>query len=414
MERESQLVEKIVRALSAGATSKSSKKRAQRDLSGAAERGAAKRWRAANSPRLSYRQRPPSDRRAPSLRLQQPHGSVNANALRLGTGDDAAILSPTGSREWVFTCDAFLEGVHFLAKTHPPDSVGYKSLARANSDLAAMGATPRFFLLTLALPVTFIAAIGFRQATALAVPKSQNRFGALAPEVWLKKFLNGMARAARELDITIIGGDTTMSDRIFISITALGEIACGRALTRSGAKAGDLIYVSGKLGRAQLGLELILRGLADDRRFRTLTQPHLYPKIRVALGEWLAEHRIASSAMDISDGLSTDLARLCAASQVGAKIYANKIPSVAIPTAVAQKLGKRKLDPLQLALHGGEDYELLFTAPPRQAKKLRKAPSAPELTAIGEITSNRKVVLVHQDGSTAPLKSGGWDPFRAS
>ena len=209
-----------------------------------------------------------------------------------------------------------------------------------------------------------------------------------------------MARAARELGITIIGGDTTKSDRLFISITALGEIARGRALTRSGAKPGDLIYVSGKLGRAQLGLELVLRGLASDRRFRALTQPHLYPKIRVALGEWLAQHRIASSAMDLSDGLSTDLARLCAASQVGAKIYANKIPSVTIPAAAAQKLGKRKLDPLQLALHGGEDYELLFTVPPRQAKKLREAPGASALTAIGEITRTRKIILVRQTAAT--------------
>ncbi|MFZ0520991.1 MAG: thiamine-phosphate kinase [Candidatus Acidiferrales bacterium] len=368
---------------------------------------------------------------------------MDASALRLGTGDDAAILAPTGSREWVLTCDAFLEGVHFLAKTHPPDSVGYKSLARATSDLAAMGATPRFFLLTLALPAQIKHAANSRERPALQFAKKSTsstrssgalirglvgrgfshdkkpatKRGALAPEVpserWLNAFLKGMARAARELGVTIIGGDTTKSDRLFISITALGEIAPGRSLTRSGAKPGDLIYASGKLGRAQLGLELVLRGLAQDRRFRALTQPHLYPKVRVALGEWLANRRVATSAMDISDGLSTDLARLCAASQTGAKIYANKIPTVAIPEAAAQKLGKRKLDPLQLALHGGEDYELLFTIPPRQAKKLREAPGAHELTAIGEITQNKKIILVRPDGSSQPLKSEGWDPFRS-
>jgi thiamine-monophosphate kinase len=403
MERESQLVEKIARALSAGVTSNSGKKRAARHLSASSTQA--------------------------------------RSALRLGIGDDAAVISPSPRNEWVITCDAFLEGIHFLAKMHPPDSVGYKSLVRATSDLAAMGATPRYFLLTLALPQQIARTANSRQgAHSQSAEKYASSIGrtfvkqslvgrgfshdiklgtgkgALALEVhsapWLTAFLRGMARAARELGITIIGGDTTKSDRVFINITALGEIAPGHALTRSGAKPGDLIYVSGKLGRAQLGLELVLRGLGADPRLRAATQPHLYPKIRVALGEWLAQRRIASSAMDVSDGLSTDLARLCAASQVGAQIYVDKIPSAEIPAAAAQKLGNRKLDPLQFALHGGEDYELLFTIPPRQAKKIRQAPRATALTAIGEITHNKKIVLVRSDGRTQPLKPAGWDPFR--
>jgi thiamine-monophosphate kinase len=314
-------------------------------------------------------------------------GSRGATRLRLGVGDDAAILSLAGRADWVLSCDAFLENVHFRANTHPPDSVGYKSLARAASDLAAMGATPRFFLLTLALPAA--------------------RTGQ-----WLDAFLQGMARAARELGITIIGGDTTTSDHVFISITVLGEIASGHALTRSGARPGDIIYVSGKLGRAQLGLELVLRGYARDRKLRSLVQPHLYPKIRVELGSWLARQRIATSAMDLSDGLSTDLARLCAASKVGAKIYAEKIPSVAIPAVAARKLGKRKLDPLQLALHAGEDYQLLLTIAPRHTNKLHRAPGAATLTAIGEITRDHQIRLVSPNRRELPLKSQGWDPFR--
>jgi thiamine-monophosphate kinase len=192
----------------------------------------------------------------------------------------------------------------------------------------------------------------------------------------------------------------------------LGEITRGRALTRSGARPGDIIYVSGKLGRAQLGLELVLRGRARNRQLRALVQPHLYPKIQIALGSWLAQHRIATSAMDLSDGLSTDLARLCAASQVGAKIYASKIPTAAIPSAAAGELGKPKLDPLQLALHGGEDYELLFTVSPRQARKLGRAPGATALTKIGAITRDRELILVNPNGREWPLKSQGWDPFR--
>jgi thiamine-monophosphate kinase len=312
-----------------------------------------------------------------------------SSRLKMGIGDDAAVISPAGRTEWVLSCDAFLEDVHFRVKTQPPDSIGYKAVARASSDLAAMGATPRFFLLTLALPTT--------------------RIGP-----WLDAFLRGMARAARKLGITIIGGDTTKSDRIFISITVLGEIAPGRALTRSGARPGDIICVSGKLGRAQLGLELVLRGHARNRRLRALVQPHLYPRIRVELGSWLAKQRIATSAMDLSDGLSTDLARLCAASNVGAKIYAGNIPTVVIPAAAARKFGKPKLDPLQLALHGGEDYELFFTVSPRQAKKLSRAPGAATLTAIGEITRNRGLILVDPDGNTTPLKPHGWDPFSIS
>ena len=250
-----------------------------------------------------------------------------------------------------------------------------------------MGASPRFFLLTLALP-------GTRTGT------------------WLDAFLKGMARAARDLGIRIIGGDTTRSASIFISITVLGEIALGRALTRSTARPGDIIYVSGKLGRAQLGLELVLRGHARDRTLHALLQPHLYPKIRANLGSWLAHHRIASSMMDLSDGFSTDLARLCTASHVGAKIYTNQIPTASIPAAAANKFGNRKLDPLQLALQGGEDYELLFTVSPRQIKNLRRAPEFSALTAIGEITRNRKILLVHADHREIPLKPAGWDPFR--
>jgi thiamine-monophosphate kinase len=312
-----------------------------------------------------------------------------SSRLKMGIGDDAALVSAAGHVEWVLSCDTFLEDVHFRMQTHPPDSVGFKALARAASDLAAMGATPRYFLLTLALPTA--------------------RTGA-----WLDAFLNGVARASREVGITLIGGDTSRSRTVFVSITVLGEIAPGRELTRSGAHPGDIIYVSGKLGRAQLGLELVLRGNARNRQLRALTQPHLYPKIRIELGSWLAKQRVATSAMDLSDGLSTDLARLCTASQVGAKIYTSKVPSAALPAAAARKLGNRKSDPLQRALHGGEDYELLFTVSPRQASKLGRAPGAAALTAIGEITRNRELILVANDGREEPLKSQGWDPFRHS
>jgi thiamine-monophosphate kinase len=324
--------------------------------------------------------------RSPGLRPSKSFRQRSNSTLRLGPGDDAAILSPSGETDLVLSCDAFIENVHFRSMTHPPDSVGYKSLARATSDLAAMGATPRYFLLTLALPK----------------PLLSN---------WFDGFLKGMARGSRELGIAVIGGDTTVAEAVSISITVIGEVAFGAAVSRSTARPGDLIYVSGKLGRAQLGLELVLRGAAPNPKFRSTVQPHLYPKIQIELGSWLAKNRIASAMMDISDGLSTDLTRLCEASKVGACIHAYKIPHVTIPAAAAKKLSRHKFDPLEMALHGGEDYELLFTVSPRNLRKLRDAPAFSNLTAIGKITSARKIVLVNASGHASPLPAKGWDPF---
>jgi thiamine-monophosphate kinase len=314
-------------------------------------------------------------------------GKRATGALRLGIGDDAAVLALRGSSEWVLTCDQFLEGVHFLADSHPPDSVGYKALVRATSDIAAMGASPRFFLLALALP--------------------SRRTGA-----WLDAVLRGIGRAARLLNLRLIGGDTTEIGKVSINITVLGEVESGHAVTRRGAKPGDIIYVSGKLGRARLGLELVLNKLTKTPQFRALLIPHLYPRIPLRLGVWLARHRVPSAMMDISDGLSTDLARLCRASHVGARIWAERVPRATIPASLSRRLPQSRLDPLQLALHGGDDYELLFTVPPRQAKRLRRAPGFRDLTPIGEITRGKRIILFGADGAGSILKSGGWDPFR--
>lgn len=307
--------------------------------------------------------------------------------LRLGNGDDAAVFHPAGARnDWVFSCDAFLEGVHFYPRVGLADSAGFKSLVRATSDLAAMGASPRFFFLTLALPAS---KTGF----------------------WLDKFLRGMAKAARQLDMRLLGGDTTRFARVAASLTVVGEIQAGRSVTRAGARPGDLIYVSGSLGRAQLGLELFERHLGALPQYRHLLQPHLYPRIKLELGAWLARHRVASAMMDISDGLSTDLHHLCMASSVGARLLEARIPSVRIPRAVA--LSRLKLNPLQLALHGGEDYELLFTVPERKKLQLRKAPGFEYLAEIGEITRDKRILLGKDSaGPWRRLEPRGWDPFR--
>ena len=321
----------------------------------------------------------------PSLTATRAAGAI----LKLGVGDDAAVINADGEKDWVVSCDAFLEGVHFGANTHPPDSVGYKALARATSDLAAMGATPQFFLLALALPA--------------------DRTGA-----WLDRFLKGMNRASRTLRIKLVGGDTTKFPSVMASITVIGEVARGKAITRAGASPGDTICVSGRLGGAQLGLELVRKGLARRKDLSAWLQPHLYPRIRIELGAWLARNRIASSMMDLSDGLSTDLPRLCSASGVGAVLRSDNIPRLDIAKVPLKRTGKLQLDPLAMALHGGEDYELLFTVPSPQLKRLQKAPGYSDLAAIGQITAGKSVMLEGSDKSLRPLKSRGWDPFRSA
>jgi thiamine-monophosphate kinase len=317
-------------------------------------------------------------RAVPSVR-----GLRALGAARLGIGDDAALLRFRRDAEWAVSCDPFLENVHFFAAAQPAQSVGYKSLARATSDLAALGAAPNFFLLSLALP-----------------EKRAAR--------WLDEFLRGMARAAGEFGMRLIGGDVARSPRVFLSVSVLGETLRGSAILRRGAQPGDSLYVSGRLGGSQLGLELILRRLHRRKAFRALLRPHFYPTIRLRLGRWLAAEKIPSAMMDLSDGLSTDLARLCAASGVGARIELDRLPQCSVPAA----LRRRGLEPLQLALHGGEDYELLFTVSPRRARKLPRAYRGVPLTCIGEITRARDgISTLDARGRTRPLLPRGWDHF---
>jgi thiamine-monophosphate kinase len=305
------------------------------------------------------------------------------SGLRLGVGDDAALFVPRSGYETILTCDWFLEGTHFLRDRHPENSVGWKSLARAASDVAAMGGTPRCFLLSIAIP------------------------GELTGR-WLTGFLTGLHRASRKLQCPIAGGDTTRQNRVLINVAVVAEVRTGRALLRSGARPGDIIYVSGRLGEAERGLAA-LRATRGKIRFNDpKLRKHLYPEPRIALGQWLAGHRLATAAMDLSDGLSTDLARLCAASRVGATIDQSKVASAAIEHDSVPKWIK----PLALALNGGDDYELLFTVAPNRTDRIPSAYHGLKLTAIGEISRASGIKLLHPDGKTSPLKTAGWDPFR--
>ena len=304
-------------------------------------------------------------------------------AVRLGIGDDAAIFRPKAGYQTLLTCDWFLEGTHFLRDTHPPDAVGWKCLARALSDVAAMGGLPRCFLLSLALPGSHTGR-------------------------WLDEFLSGLRRAARRFDCVLAGGDTTRRQKILISVTIVGEVASARAVLRSGARPGNIIYVSGRLGGAELGLHLLRTGRGPRKGKDLRTRKHLYPEPRLALGQWLADRGLATAMMDLSDGLSSDLPRLCAASGVGARIKSRKIPVV----RVSGGLPKHGIDPFELALHGGDDYELLFTVDARRVGMLPASYRGVALTPIGKIAEKPVLALLEENGRWRELSPGGWDPFR--
>lgn len=325
-------------------------------------------------------------------RLARPPAA--SRRLVLGIGDDAAIFRARPGEDWVISTDFSLEGVHFLSDELPAEAIGFHALARAASDLGAMGARPEFFLLAMALP-----------------PAREGR--------WLDRMLEGMARAAGSLGLRPIGGDTTRSSKPVLAVTVLGRVARGKAIRRDGARPGDWLYVSGRLGAAALGLSLIRRRARKrftralghrQREERRLLRPQLYPSIPLALGRHLAERRLASAMIDLSDGLSSDLARLARSSGVGARIYLDRLPLARVPRSL-DRLG---IDPVGLALHGGEDYGLLFAVPAVRVSEIPDSFHGTPITRIGEMVRGRQVLAVDSAGRARALAPAGWDPFRRS
>lgn len=304
--------------------------------------------------------------------------------LRLGIGDDAALIEPRTGYQLVATGDMSVEGVHFAREFHPPEAVGHRALARSLSDIAAMGGRPRFALLSLAIP---------------AEPSRR----------WIELFLTGTLRLARRYGVTLVGGDTAVgSSNIIADVAVLGELQHGRALLRSGARPGDQIFVGGSLGLSALGLRLLRSGKSRktpeaQRAIRT----HLYPEPQCELGMFLARRRIASAAIDVSDGLSTDLNRLATASKAGARVWADRIPRPRAPIAEKARL-------LPLALHGGEDYKLLFTVPPARVRLVPRQFEGSPIYAIGEVQAHDRGIEIVRNGKAVPLKPEGYDHFRSA
>ena len=293
----------------------------------------------------------------------------SGGSVRLGIGDDTAVArAPAAGEELLLTTDQIIENTHFHKQNHPPGALGHKCLARGLSDLAAMGGRPLWFLLSLALPLWSLEG------------------------KWLKNYLEGMFRLSRTSKIRLIGGDIARADHFTSHVTAIGSAPRGRALTRSGAKPGDIVYVSGRLGGSALGFEQLEAGAGPRRR---AVRRHLYPEARLELGRYLRARVRASAAMDLSDGLSTDLARLTKASGAGAEIQTARIPL--FPGASAHQ-----------ALHGGEEYELLFTAP--AGTKVPPQRKGIPLTAIGRIVASPGVFSL-LGGTRERLTPQGFEHF---
>ncbi len=294
-------------------------------------------------------------------------------SLAATIGDDCAVLNLAPGKQVLITTDFSLENIHFVRAWHPPESIGHRCLARGLSDIAAMGGDPVAAFLSLALPADL-------------------------PQTWVNRFLHGFLALAKKFGVPLAGGDTAQSPAgLLADIVLLGKVPRGQALLRSGGKPGDAIYVTGELGGSAATLaELRRRKPRAPTRLRG-AHPHYFPAPRIAVGRWLREARLATAAIDISDGFSTDLAHICEESRAGAVVYADSVPRSAAAT-------------LDLALHGGEDYELIFTAsasvsvPPKIA--------GVRVTCVGEIVAGRRMWLVDHRGRRSPLQARGWEHFR--
>jgi len=322
--------------------------------------------------------------------------------LRLGIGDDCALLYQRPGEELAVTTDLSIAGRHFRLEWHPPESVGHRTLARGLSDLAAMGARPLAVFLSIGLPPDLT------MAGALVVGKEGARYTASARKTsWFDRFLAGFLALADSFQSPLAGGDLAESPIPIADIVLVGAVPQGRALLRSGARPGDLLYVTGTLGGSSMGLErlgkLMQSGPPRPRRIpqsmQKLLAPHLYPQPRLEQGRFLQRRGLASSAIDLSDGLSTDLSHLCEESGVSAEV-----DSTALPIHPGATLDQ--------ALHGGEDYELLFTA--RPSARVPRAVAGVPVTRIGRILRARpdrqQAILTTPHGGQA-LISGGWQHF---
>jgi len=321
-----------------------------------------------------------------------------------GIGDDASVIAEVGNRDLVVTTDLLVEDIDFIRNATPPRLLGHKALAVSLSDIASMGARPFWSFLSIGMP----------------------------RETWDDKFkdefFEGFFALADQFGVTLAGGDVSETKQgIVIDSVLLGEVASSAAVLRCGAKPGDQIFISGTLGGAAAGLKLIEKGarvrspgvsegtnhqadasISDDEAIQSLLLRQLRPSPRVGWGIILGEERLATAMIDLSDGLSSDLRHLCEESNVGALIESASIP---LDEDLKHLCGRRALDPLALALHGGEDFELLFTASPKDISRLPKRVDGVAIIRIGEITDTIGQIRIREKDRVWDLQAKGFEHF---
>lgn len=323
------------------------------------------------------------------------------SSIRVGIGDDCAVLPKDSKTDLVITTDLLVEDVDFRMEWTRAQFLGHKALAVSLSDVAAMGAKPVWAMLS------------------IGVPES----------VWktdfVEKFYEGWFRLAKKFDVALIGGDVSKTpDKIVIDSIVAGEARKGKAVLRSGAKAGDLIFVTGTLGGAAAGLELLEKGERVEKGSRNFVQKlilrQLKPNPKIEIGQILGEKIPATAMIDLSDGLSSDLAHLCRESKVGARIFAEKIPvdqDLRKFFAQSRKFAKTQnkknlfLRESDFALSGGEDFELLFTAGRKKNFRLEKELKNFPFFCIGETTANAGIIELISDGKSTVLEPKGFRHF---
>jgi thiamine-monophosphate kinase len=297
-----------------------------------------------------------------------------ARTLLTGIGDDAAVLRLPPNHDLLVTTDFSIENVHFRRKWHSPEVVGWRCLTRGLSDIAAMGGEPIAAFLSLAVSGD-------------------------VPQKWVDRFLQGLLALARKFNVPLAGGDTAQTVHgIQADIVVVGSVPKGTAVLRSGATAGDHIYVTGDLGGSAAALDR----LRASRPLGAESSRHFRPQARVGVGHWLRQHKIPSAMIDISDGLSTDLEHICEESGVGAEIESSAIPLARVGRGKAQSVA------LEFALHGGDDYELLFTSSKPVPPKVEGVP----ITRIGRTTRKERMQLIDADERKQVLDPQGWEHFQ--
>ncbi len=310
----------------------------------------------------------------------------------VGIGDDAAIIEAGNGKCWVISCDVQVQGTHFPSEGVSGFSVGHKALAVNVSDVAAMGGTPRFALISLGVHGD-------------------------VPLAFLDEIYEGMNAKAESWEVVVLGGNVTRTEGpFFIDVFVVGMMEREDILRRSGAKVGDQILVTGHLGDAAAGLYLLnhpeLKSKVSDETHTVLTFAQLRPHPRVHEGKVISSLHLATAMMDISDALAGDIRHICSASGVGAVIWEHELP---ISRSALDLASLAHVDPEEWALYGGEDYQLLLTAPVSAVPVLQEAvrtASGTTLTPIGEILEERKGLLLQKIDSTVPLEARSWDHLK--